>query len=113
VGAAGASDPGAYRRSRRITVGIIRATALHDDLFPEPELQWWIGGDRVDFYWPKYDVVLEADGRAKYRDDDERWREKLREQRLRNHVRVFERVVWSDVMSTWRLTRTRLWRAFR
>ena len=40
----------------------------------------WIGRDRVDFYWPECRLVLEADGRLKYT-DEERWAEKKREQR--------------------------------
>jgi hypothetical protein len=86
--------------------------ALHDDGFPPPDLQVWIGIDRVDFYWPEFDLVLEADGRVKYT-DAESWRERQREQRLRNHVRQVERVVWSEVLRTWPQTSARLWRAFR
>jgi len=84
--------------------------ALHDDGFPPPELQFIIGPYRVDFYWPKYGMVLEADGRVKYdvatrRKDDQAWRDKQREIALvRCGVRTVERVTWTDVVTTtaWR-----------
>jgi hypothetical protein len=88
----------------------ITRLALHDDDFPPPELQFWIGRDRVDFYWPRYRLVLEADGRAKY-SDEALWEEKKREQRLRaygDQVEFIERVVWSDVTRTWPATSARL-----
>ena len=84
----------------------ITRLALHDDEFPLPRLQRWIGRDRVDFYWPTYRFVLEADGRAKYT-DDEFWEEKRREQRLRAHpaqVQFVERVIWSDITQNWSAT---------
>jgi hypothetical protein len=93
----------------------ITRLALHDDGFPPPELQFWIGPDRVDFYWPRFRLVLEADGRAKYT-DDALWEEKKREQHLRTHrdeVRFIERVVWSDVTRTWPATSARLRPYFR
>ncbi|WP_375483207.1 hypothetical protein [uncultured Jatrophihabitans sp.] len=84
--------------------------ALHDDGFPPPELQVWLGGDRVDLCWPDHGVVLEADGREKYT-ADERWAEKKREQRLRRRteVRTVERVTWSDVTRGWAQTSEQLW----
>ena len=82
--------------------------ALHDSGFPPPELQVWIGRDRVDLYWPEHGVVVEADGRVKYTADD-RWDEKKREQRLRRSVRLVERVTWSDVLHDWPRTSQQLW----
>lgn len=86
--------------------------ALHDDGFPPPEPQFVIGPYRVDFYWPEYGMVLEADGRVKYDDrtrahDDQAWRDKRREIALvRLGVRTVERVIWSDVVTNaaWRRT---------
>jgi hypothetical protein len=92
--------------------------ALHDDGFPRPELQ-------VEFYDPRHDctyrvdlllrdqrLIIEADGRAKYR-EDELWREKRREARLRALTghRV-ERLVWADLTEgNWPEARERLWLA--
>ena len=84
--------------------------ALHDDGFPPPDLQAWLGRDRVDFYWARHGLVVEADGRTKYR-DDELWAEKKREQRLRALGNRVERVVWSDLGAAWPATRARLWAA--
>lgn len=85
----------------------ITRVALHDDGFPPPQLQVWIGDDRVDLYWPNHGLVLEADGRGKYT-GEELWREKKREQRLRARVRRIERVTWSDVVRDWPETSARL-----
>lgn len=88
--------------------------ALHDSGFPEPCLQTVLGVDRVDFYWPKYGVVLEADGMLKYVGDASR-RDKVRERRLlrRAEVRCVERVGWSDVIDDWPQTSIDLRRWFR
>lgn len=77
-----------------------------DEGLPVPMLQVWIGPYRVDFYWPERRVVLEADGRLKYT-DEERWAEKKREQAIRRYrarVDRVERVTWSDVLSDWPAT---------
>jgi very-short-patch-repair endonuclease len=74
-----------------------------DEGLPAPMSQVWIGPYRVDFYWPEHRLVLEADGRLKYT-DDERWDEKRREQAIRRYrarVSRVERVTWSDVLSDW------------
>lgn len=101
--------PGIRRAREVLGLGDARAESplesvvrlrLHDDGFPPPELQYWIDHDRVDFYWPKWRFVLEADGRGKY-SDDALWREKEREQRLRRVARRIERVIWSDVTRGW------------
>jgi very-short-patch-repair endonuclease len=93
----------------------ITRLALHDDGFPAPRLQQWIGRDRVDFYWPEYRFVLEADGRAKY-EAAANWEEKKREQRLRacrDQVEHVDRVIWSDVTRDWTSTSARLRGYFR
>jgi hypothetical protein len=78
----------------------ITRLALHDDGFPAPEPQFWIGRDRVDFAWPRYRVVLEADGKEKY-SGEALWEERKREARLRGAHWKAERVIWSDVLSGW------------
>jgi hypothetical protein len=82
--------------------------ALRDDGFPPPNLQFHIvGADgkryRVDFAWPQFRVVLEADGRGKYR-GDELWGEKQRELALTRAGYRVVRVVWKDVLETWPTT---------
>lgn len=74
--------------------------ALHDDGFPAPELQMWVGGFRVDFCWPDRRVILEADGRVKYV-GNALWDEKRREAALRALDYRVERVLWADVMHGW------------
>jgi very-short-patch-repair endonuclease len=86
--------------------------ALHDDGFPPPKLQFRIGDHRVDFCWPEYRLVLEADGRGKYT-DQQLWREKLREARLRALGYRIERVLWSDVIDGWPAISRRLWALIR
>ncbi len=81
----------------------ITRLAIHDAGLPAPELQFWIGSDRVDFFWPRFRFVLEADGRVKYT-AEERWAEKTREQRLRRHRVRVERVTWADVTLRWSQT---------
>jgi very-short-patch-repair endonuclease len=85
--------------------------ALHDDGFPPPHLQRVIGGYRVDLCWPTYRLIVEADGRGKYT-DDELWREKRREVRLRAFDYRVERVLWTDVTRDWADTRQWLRTAF-
>jgi very-short-patch-repair endonuclease len=85
---------------------VTRLTILDAGL-PAPQLQCWIGQDRVDLYWPEFRFVLEADGRVKYT-AEERWQEKTREQRIRRHGNRVERVTWADVTSGWRETRRML-----
>lgn len=85
---------------------------LHDDGFPKPCLQAPIAGYRVDFYWPRFGLVLEADGRGKYT-ADELWREKRRENDLRRTGCRIERVLWADVTRRWDETVARLRPLFR
>lgn len=84
--------------------------------FPEPELQhpFVINGRQVetDFYWPEYDAIGEADGRAKYLDprmlagkttQEVVLAEKEREDALRRRVRAFTRWDFATGMSKSRL----------
>lgn len=73
---------------------------LHDDGFPSPELQVWIGRDRVDMLFPRQRLILEIDGLEKYVDGALR-REKVRETRLRRLGYRVERVTWEDVVKRW------------
>jgi very-short-patch-repair endonuclease len=75
--------------------------------FPEPELQYGIGGYEVDFCWPEHRLVLEADGRLKYA-GDVLWEEKVRELAIRRCGWQVERVIWQDVSRDWEQTSRRL-----
>jgi len=91
---------------------------LHDDDFPEPELQVWLGGDRIDMLFTEQRLVLEIDGRDKYDvdgrgDDDPLWAEKRRERRLRALDYRVERVTWDEIVVRWPETRRWLRAALR
>ncbi|HSY14596.1 MAG TPA: hypothetical protein VK816_01310 [Jatrophihabitantaceae bacterium] len=82
---------------------LVRA-CLHDAALPPPELQVRIADPsdgwacRVDMLWPDQRLVLEADGRLKYRSGgDELWREKRRQKRLERLGYRVVRVLWDDI----------------
>jgi hypothetical protein len=87
---------------------------MHDDGFPTPDLQVWVGDPErrtnywLDFVLREQGLVIEADGRAKY-SGEALWEEKKREARIRALTgwRI-ERVTWSDVTTDWAETRQRL-----
>jgi very-short-patch-repair endonuclease len=56
---------------------------------------------RVDMYWEvrKRKIVLELDGQIKYKDEQVRFREKIREDKLREQGCEVIRATWSDVMN--------------
>ncbi len=76
---------------------------LLDHDVPPPALQEWIIDPadgwraRVDMLWRSRGVVLEADGRLKYT-DDELWREKRRQERLEQLGWRVVRVTWAEVV---------------
>lgn len=83
--------------------------AMHDDGFPPPEPQGLAAGFHVDFLWADRRIVLETDGRVKYRapsdgDDDPLWLEKRREIAIRRAGFTVLRVIWRDVMTDWPAT---------
>jgi hypothetical protein len=103
-----------FRGVRRVDAALRHVTGLADSPleslsllriaelgFPHPEQQreFRIGGvtHRVDFYWPEFEVIGEADGWSKYDDGvDAIKREKRREDELRSVVRGFARWEWRD-----------------
>ena len=69
---------------------------------PLPELQheFWDGDGlvgRVDFWWPRFRLVGEADGRLKYATGDDLYAEKRREDRLRRLGLGVQRWGWPDL----------------
>ncbi|PYY50159.1 hypothetical protein [Curtobacterium sp. MCBD17_023] len=94
----------------------VRLVELGDvDVEPQHEFRHPDGGmSRVDFWLPRLGVVIEFDGRQKYRDPsmtggadpaDVLWREKLREDRIRAlpEVRAVVRVTWWHLVDPDRL----------
>lgn len=83
--------------------------AIHDSglPMPEPQVEIEVPGRRrplrVDLMWPEHRLILEVDGREKYR-DDALWDEKRRERALRRLGYTVERVVWDDIMRDWPAT---------
>jgi hypothetical protein len=65
---------------------------------PVQQQEFVVGGERfrVDFFWPQWGVVGEADGRLKYRDPQDLWREKRREDALRRVVGTVVRWTWQE-----------------
>jgi very-short-patch-repair endonuclease len=64
---------------------------------PQPDLQTKIGEFRVDFCWPAARLILEADGKLKYAEADDLFREKQREDWLRARGYTVLRTDWSEV----------------
>lgn len=56
--------------------------------FPDPQLQVWIGADRVDKWWPAFRIAGEGDGDLKYGGTREQSRQALRERHERD-ARLF------------------------
>jgi hypothetical protein len=80
------------------------------DGLPAPVLQQWFDTDcgafRVDFWWPRFGIVGEFDGRIKYGTDERVVvDEKRREDALRrlHGIRTVARWTWQDVRSAGRL----------
>ncbi len=73
---------------------------------PAPQQTFHFEGfeDRPDFFWEDCDAIGESDGYGKYDGQDAAAsrslfvKEKIREDRLRRHVRGFARWDWADVM---------------
>lgn len=69
-----------------------------------PELQATITGPdfryHVDFYWPRYRVIAEADGEAKYSDPSRAIRQLERDRRLRDHGDEVVHFTWRELFRT-------------
>jgi hypothetical protein len=73
---------------------------IHEAGFPAPVQQVSIEARgsryRLDFFWPEWGVVGEADGRLKYRTPADLWSEKRREDDLRSLGLGIARWNWDD-----------------
>lgn len=78
-------------------VALARFARLGFEL-PELQVRFRIDGRTYypDYFWRSVRVVGEADGRAKYRNPEALWAEKVREDALRSVTSGFLRVYWSD-----------------
>lgn len=81
---------------------------MHVAGLPRPVTQWTVPGTghRCDFAWPEFGVVGEFDGRVKYTRgllrpgeslEEVVWREKRREDEIRDTGRTVVRWVWSEI----------------
>jgi very-short-patch-repair endonuclease len=85
---------------------LLARVVLHRGGLPAPQTQVLIGDEwfwyaRVDFAWPAYGTVLEADGLLTYRDParpDALQREKLRQERLEELGLQVVRVTWHQLV---------------
>ncbi len=118
--------PGAARALPRLTfadgrsesalesLGRVRMRQLH---LPDPELQVVVPlpsgrSARVDYLWKQHRTVGEADGRGKYDDVGALWREKRREDDLRDDGFEVFRFTWDDALRRPQVIRDRALRAF-
>lgn len=118
--------PGSARARVRVTratglcesplesVGLLRCAQQG---LPPPDLQVLVGDDegplaRVDFLWREHRTVGEADGRRKYATAADLWREKQREDALRDAGYEVFRFGWADALHRPEVIRERALRAF-
>ncbi len=66
---------------------------------------------RADFLWAHWHVIGEADGRVKYQRADDLWREKRREDRLREMGFEVVRWTWDDIANQSERVVARIWQA--
>jgi hypothetical protein len=91
---------------------------MYERRLPAPDLQARLGTAsgtfirRVDFYWPEFGVVGEADGSEKYASRADQRAEKLQQERLEDLDVVIVRWGWPDLYS-FDAVATRLRSAFR
>ncbi|SDS96632.1 Transcriptional regulator, AbiEi antitoxin, Type IV TA system [Microlunatus soli] len=110
-------------RSESVGESRSRLVMIEQDL-PRPELQVEFNGDdgfaaAVDFYWHEFDVIGEFDGKIKYgrllrpgeEPGDAVFREKQREDRLREMGFIVVRWTWDDLFTPGLLA-ARIRRAF-
>ena len=119
--------PGISRASRAVRFADPHAESALESLarllfatygLPPPQTQVILGDDweaiaRVDFYWPEYGIVGEADGMLKYDNRPHALRaEKLRQERLAEAGYEVVRFTWDDVVYRPRQTVERIRAAF-
>jgi very-short-patch-repair endonuclease len=117
--------PGIKQARRAVEFGDSRAESVLEScarvIFAEhgldsPELQFTVTGPDfrfgVDFYWPKYRVIAEADGKAKYNDPRTAVRQLDRDQRLRDLGYKVVHFTWRELFQNPRVVIERIRKAF-
>jgi hypothetical protein len=95
---------------RLLFVGHGLPPADQQALLVDPRDGWFA---RVDFLWPAHRTVVEADGRTKYGEPADLWREKLRQERIEELGYAVVRVTWGQVTRQPAGTVARVLRGFR
>jgi hypothetical protein len=105
------SDP----RAESVLESCARVIFAESGLEP-PELQFTVTGKdfrySVDFYWPKYRVIAEADGEIKYSDPRKAIRQLERDQRLRDHGYKVIHFTWRELFQNPQAVIERIRKAF-
>lgn len=117
--------PGIRRARRAVDFSDPRAESVlescarvifHEHGLDPPELQFTVTGPdfrySVDFYWPKYRVIAEADGEIKYSDPRRAIRQLERDQRLRDLGYKVIHFTWRELFQNPRAIIERIRRAF-
>jgi very-short-patch-repair endonuclease len=77
---------------------------FHSHGLEPPELQYSIIGPGfryyVDFYWPRYRVIAEADGEVKYSEPRRAIRQLERDQQLRDNGDTVVHFTWRELFRT-------------
>jgi very-short-patch-repair endonuclease len=89
---------------------------FHEHGLEPPELQFTITGPdfrySVDFYWPRYRVIAEADGEVKYSDPRRAIRQLERDQQLRDHGDKVVHFTWRELFKAPQAVTNRICNAF-
>jgi very-short-patch-repair endonuclease len=105
------SDP----RAESVLESCARAI-FHEHGLDPPELQFTVTGPdfrySVDFYWPKYRVIAEADGEIKYSDPRRAIRQLERDQRLRDRGYKVVHFTWRELFQNPQAVIERIRKAF-
>jgi very-short-patch-repair endonuclease len=105
------SDP----RAESVLESCARVIFKEHGLEP-PELQFTVTGPdfrySVDFYWPRYRVIAEADGEIKYSDPRRAIRQLERDQRLRDHGYKVVHFTWRELFKNPQAVIERIRKAF-
>jgi predicted transcriptional regulator of viral defense system len=79
----------------------IARVVFRDCGLPPPQLQAWVGGDRVigraDFFWKQFNTIAEVDGAMKYADPDRARQQLRRDADLRDAGFEVVHFTWQEI----------------